>query len=990
MGIEQDLTQDRRHAVESLEEAVYSRSRLNVGKAPRLLAETLFTRLKDAVGKGTEIGEWLSKGTAAKELGTTVTSTSFKNAVRKVARALKACRPDSQSLPPDEDHIGVAAMDTLIGGVPHLVIVRGPTAEYRPGAPEDDDSLRLKVEFRPLAKVESADQAEQAVPLIGSSAYEARADITTRRRRIKLVVSVLIVASVLAISAMLLWSPTSAPPSPRRLTSPPPTTLRPTTAVLTFQNNTNDPDLAWVSTAIAEILLHALSTDETLRVISRDETVKMEMGLRLQEPGTITIESLRRVRKRIHTDSVIVGSYLRLGDSTPALVQIQTTLLDTRTGVRLASSSASGDETHLLEIVMRASAPLRQKLGIGELPSHDKEEVKASIPLSHGALRLYSEGLGRLRRFQPKEAHDLLLQAVASDGKHPLIFAALAESCDALGLSTNARDAIKKARAHERHLSLKQKLHLGAQYYKLDAPFQPPERRKEGAIQLRQLLWKPPAQDAIEDGLELASTQIAAGETDQALITVENLRLRLPSALRDDARIDLLEARAYQELSRYDRQRPLAASAAAKAADDRLLLGSARLLEATALIGLRDLPSAHRAIDEAQSSFQAVGDRGNAARALEQRAAAIGADRDLKGEQELLRQALVIHSELGDRRSVARIRMNMIHKFVREGNNEEAQNGFDQAIHTFSEIGAPYDLAATLNEYAAFKFDRGDLVGAAEQYRKALNIFQDIRDNRGTATALTNIGEVVMYRGDLDGALRLHGDSLKINRGDAGGDPDKAGHAYDLLMIGNIFAIKGDRSSARLNFEQALRMQNEIDANLEAAESKMALAGLLIDDGKASEGYTLAKSAEDILRNGDSLDRSYLALATMAQALLAQGKAKEAKDTGARAWRAVAQSRDRRLRFSVAIPHARTLAASTKPEDVDAALVLLENLRGEAHRTGFVIPEFEIELAIGEIEMSAGRSTGVQHLAALEQAAKQKGIRYIADRAATARQRKNE
>lgn len=143
------LDEDRLAAIRRIEEKVYGG--LHEGRRPKQLAEELFGLLRKAVERGSLIGGQLSRATAARELGTTTASTTFKTAMDRIAEELQRCRPDDpRDMPHDDDHLGVACVKAIIGEVTHLVFVRGPRASDR-GDPRDS-LLRLKAEFRPLSE----------------------------------------------------------------------------------------------------------------------------------------------------------------------------------------------------------------------------------------------------------------------------------------------------------------------------------------------------------------------------------------------------------------------------------------------------------------------------------------------------------------------------------------------------------------------------------------------------------------------------------------------------------------------------------------------------------------------------------------------------------------------------------------------------------------------------------------------------------------------
>ncbi|HEX3533457.1 MAG TPA: hypothetical protein VHT23_04495 [Gemmatimonadaceae bacterium] len=157
---------DKLTAIKRVREAVYSRlnaQRVDEDARPYLLAKLLFGDLEEAVRNGAApIGAQLSRSTAARDLNTNTSSNTFINSIKTVANALRQCRPDDPSLmAEDDDTAGMAAVEALIDGVLHLVIVRGPTHAHR-NAPKTDRMLRLQAEFRPLARSRDLPNASQA------------------------------------------------------------------------------------------------------------------------------------------------------------------------------------------------------------------------------------------------------------------------------------------------------------------------------------------------------------------------------------------------------------------------------------------------------------------------------------------------------------------------------------------------------------------------------------------------------------------------------------------------------------------------------------------------------------------------------------------------------------------------------------------------------------------------------------------------------------
>jgi hypothetical protein len=126
-----------------------------------------------------------------------------------------------------------------------------------------------------------------------------------------------------------------------------------------------------------------------------------------------------------------------------------------------------------------------------------------------------------------------------------------------------------------------------------------------------------------------------------------------------------------------------------------------------------------------------------------------------------------------------------------------------------------------------------------------------------------------------------------------------------------------------------------------------------------------------------------LASIGLSEALVAQGKQVEAQREieGSRELAAKCQNLFDRLQYDVA--SARVLLSSDHPEK---AKPLLDRALRDARAHGFVGVEFEAMLAMGDLEKRSGHaSIAREELASLERAARDKGFRLVARKAAAAR-----
>lgn len=816
--------------------------------------------------------------------------------------------------------------------------------------------------------------AEGAAVVPGRTAFHsAPTVIQLRTRRRAIVGAFAITVAVVAAVSLPLWRKDDVSSAGANVgATKPVVALRRAVAVLGLRSNSAAAGDAWIGDAIAEMLTTELGTGGKVRVASADQVARLKADQSLTDPYAITAAQLRSTQGALGVDSVVTGSFTVIGKDDLRLLRLDLRLLDAASGSVLATSGASGTETQLFDLVSRASGALRQQLGLANLSPSEIVEVSAALPKDREAVRLYTEGLARLRRLEFSAARVALEQA-GKAAEHPLIYSALSSSYSALGEEKRARDAATRAVALGGNLSRELKLIIEARLQESASQW---EKAAESYRTLRDAF-----PDNVEYGLDLANAELRSGRTNEALVTVAQLR-KLPQRVADDPRIDLLEARIHQELGDSAKHRALAAAATVKArrSGSRSLVAQGRLLEATAELNLGNLAAMSRAIDEARSLFRATGNRSGVARALELTAQSVHQQGDLNGERRLLDQALALHREIGDRSSTARVMMNIGTLLIAQGRPADAEAFFDDAIATFRATGAKYGQALALNNIGAMMFNRGDLAAARKRYRAGLDVYTEIGDRFGKAMTLTNLGEALEASGSLDDARTMHEEALAINR-EIG---LKAGSGYDLQRLAEIHVARGELAAAKQKLDEAMRLQQESGDILGAAESRMSLQVLAIEQGRATEAERNLREIEEILRTQGAGERSSYARALIADALLAQGKQREAIGEAETAWKQVASSDDLRVRFKVAVSRARAIAASKQPDDVRRSIMFLEQVIAEASRASFVGAALEARLAAGEIENAAGMAAGRKRLSAVATDARGRGYERVARRAGTA------
>jgi eukaryotic-like serine/threonine-protein kinase len=913
--------------------------------------------------------------------------------------------------------------DTAIGtAVKRLTEAPTPPRLHAPGIdPRWEAAILRCLERDPARRFATAREAVEALEETPAAVPAARPPqpdappppaipATIKRRRRSLVLLLLLVAAALSVAAFRYhqWRERQSEIRARLHLPEGPIVPRRSVAVLGFENRAapaSRADSAWLSAALAEMLSTELASGERLRVLSGEEVARTKLELKLADTDALARDTLARIRHRLGTDYVVLGSYVALDAPAGRQIRLDLRLQDTTAGETTAAVAESGTEANLFDLVSRVGARLRRALGTQTPAGRESAGARAALPASPQASRLYAEGLTRLRQFDPAGARNLLARAAALESDNALLHASLAAAWSALGYEEKAKDEARRALDLSRGLPQEERLVIEGRYREAieDWP---------RAIEIYRSLWGL-FPDNLDYGLRLVAAESAAGRPEEALAMAEALRT-LPPPAAEDPRIDLAESAAAGALADFQRQQTAAARAAARgnALGARLLVAQARLAECRALRNLGQAVPALAACEAGRLLYDEAGDRAGVAEALTHTANVYFDRGDLPGAERSNQQALTLYREIGSRGGEAGALNNIAVVLKSEGQLDLARQLYEQVLQITREIGSRSGEAYAENNLAAVLLRRGELGKARGLFEQSLAIRREQKDRSGEAYALDNIGVVLRRQGSLADALARHGESLQIRR-ETG---QKIGEVASLSNLGSVLLDRGDLPAARQRFAESLALAQSIgnqsaaaaalfglgevlarQGNLEeaalrhnealaararlgekgtAAESRLALAALKLEQGDAEGADALAgQAALELGRQGAS-DGQALALAIGAQAASARGDASRAKSTMNEATALLAHSEDLGVRLAVAVRAARLDAATGRRAEAAAALRAVHD---EAQRAGLVEPRLQADLTLAEIEAAQGHAAEARNrLAALAAEARGKGYGLIA------------
>jgi serine/threonine protein kinase/TolB-like protein/tetratricopeptide (TPR) repeat protein len=260
--------------------------------------------------------------------------------------------------------------------------------------------------------------------------------------------------------------------------------VRPSVAVLPFDNSSDADELEWLRDGIAEMLVTDLSQAAGLRVLGgeRIREILAEMGRGVDALGSL--DTVREVASRAGAATVVAGSFVQAGDR----LRIAARIVDASTGEVTDGESFDGvGQESVFGSVDGLSRWIRGTLEPTPAASAapvDRDLTDVTTD-SVEAFRFYAEGVKRQDRGQYPEAIEFFEEAVRLDPEFALAYVKLSTTYGNL-LQYEQRD-----RYAERALELADRLSERERYY------------LEGAYYGSRLETNDRAIDAYERAIEL-------------------------------------------------------------------------------------------------------------------------------------------------------------------------------------------------------------------------------------------------------------------------------------------------------------------------------------------------------------------------------------------------------------------------------------------------------------------------------------------------------
>jgi tetratricopeptide (TPR) repeat protein/TolB-like protein len=737
-------------------------------------------------------------------------------------------------------------------------------------------------------------------------------------------------------------------------------------AVLSLVNLSKQPDQAWLSTELQEMLATVLGAGGNVRVISGEDVARMKSDLALPDGASYGPETLARIQKVLGADNVVTGSYLAPGNGE---LRLDLRLQDARSGETIAPVSVtgkSGQVADLEDVVTSAGVQLRKQLGMEGQPPAAEAALKASMPSSSAAARLYADGIEKLRAFDAMGAVEPLQKAIKEEPDYALAHSALAEAWWTLGYDQRAKDEDAKAWSMAGSLSSEDRGMIQGRLYEFSSQWDKAATHYLSLLTLNQ--------EDIDYGLRQANAQIRGGKPQDALTTLSELRAT-PGAAGQDPRIDLSEADAAEMLGDFKRQDAAASRAAEKATAQgmRRVAADADWHRCTAQVNLGDAAAAKSACEKARDSAKAVQDPLLEARSLTGLGNALENAGNITQALEYHKQALQLVRGIGAQRDIAGALLNIAGLMYASGDLKGAHGYYQESLATSRQINDKQGIVDAEGGLAADLYASGDYGAAQPIYEDMLKTAREIPDQKNTALALNSLGLVAFELGDLRSARKYIQDSLKAAQ-EAHMDADYAGW---LCSLGDVELAEDQLGEAEKRYEESRRLNEQLKEPSGLAQDGASLANLALEKNEPQKAEGLARQAADAFHSQKNPDSEVDALNTLVRALIAERNLPEARKALDRGNALPAQDQAIRLAFATTGARLQALEGQTTQ-----ALKSLEDIGQKAKGLKLKKQEFEIRLAKAGIEWESGRKSSAQaEMKNVQADASAAGFRLIARRA---------
>jgi tetratricopeptide (TPR) repeat protein len=268
------------------------------------------------------------------------------------------------------------------------------------------------------------------------------------------------------------------------------------------------------------------------------------------------------------------------------------------------------------------------------------------------------------------------------------------------------------------------------------------------------------------------------------------------------------------------------------------------------------------------------------------------------------------------------------------------------------------------------------LKAAEKLYQEALKA-ETSRENSDPSYLLYRMGDLSLTEGRVQEAGRLAQQAIDRYLSTHGSYQYLTGA---MTVLAEALEAQGDLAGARSQFEQTLTIRQKMGALELAAESRVELAALDIEEGRTQEAESLIRAALTEFEKEKSDPDLSTAYTLLSRTLLTQGELDEARKAAQRGADLSLTSSDPALRLPAEIQQARVDMANSKDENANSASASrrLKSVIATAKRLGYYDFESDARLALGQLELKINSSLGRKQLKALAAETRNRAYELVA------------
>ena len=703
-------------------------------------------------------------------------------------------------------------------------------------------------------------------------------------------------------------------------------------AILPFRNASGDPKLDWIGSTLAEMLSTDVGQSAYLRTVPPDRLQQVLHDLHIAPDSSPGPDTIRLVADSTMAQTVVWGRYLRFGDRIQIEATLRDTRKDHTATLKADAPNvdelpATIDRLAqaIRENLSVSSSVMKELQAQAFKPS--SKSVAALRDYNQGLelarQRNDLEARKRLEAATQEDPQFALAYSEASQVYSALGYDNEAEQASrkAVELSENlpAPEKYRIAASHARIIRDHPKAIEAYENLAKAAPNDTDVESVLGQVYLesgaydkaralygRLLEGDPKSVDAL---FNMGRVEIETGHP-QAALDYLNRALTLAIQFENDEEKALIlhaVGIAYRRLNKPDEAMRNYQESLAITTRIGEKGAMARSLEETGqvLVGLGKNDEALKKYQEALKLRNEVGDKRGKGDTLIDLGNLYQERGNLDQAMEMYRQSLQIERDVGNEGAQAICQNNMGGVYFARGEYQEALTFYQQALQLREKLKVPGDVAETMHNLGDTSLRMGQFDQALTQYLRALDLYRSADDKRDEAIESHSTAAVFEYQGRYGAALKAEEEALKgfrqlqergfwlcdivsgygnalslVGRGDeAQKSLDEALSiareiksdpltAQVLNFQGDRFLYKGDRKSAKSQYEQALRAASRATDREKVLTSKFNLARVAVEEGRSPEAISALKV---LASQADTLGLKYLSLECsvyLAEALL--------------------------------------------------------------------------------------------------------------------------